>query len=201
MDKVQFIAHRVNTIEELKKIPKEYGVEIDLRDDHISGELIMVHDPFVQGQKFKDFLKEYDHKLIILNIKSERIEYTVLENIRDSGKDIDYFFLDSSFPMIYTLSNSGERKLALRYSEFESLDSIMLMKNRVDWIWVDCFTKFPLEKKTYDKLKKHFKLCYVSPELQQQPEKLLEYRKYILENDLVPDAICTKIYNVDKWNK
>lgn len=29
----EYIAHRINTIEELAKLPTEYGVELDLRDD------------------------------------------------------------------------------------------------------------------------------------------------------------------------
>lgn len=30
---MEFIAHRVNTFAELQALPKEYGVELDLRDD------------------------------------------------------------------------------------------------------------------------------------------------------------------------
>ena len=30
---MEYIAHRINTIAELKKLPEEYGVELDLRDD------------------------------------------------------------------------------------------------------------------------------------------------------------------------
>ena len=29
----EYIAHRINTKEELLKLPEEYGVELDLRDD------------------------------------------------------------------------------------------------------------------------------------------------------------------------
>ena len=29
---IEFIAHRINTLNELKQIPNQYGVEIDLRD-------------------------------------------------------------------------------------------------------------------------------------------------------------------------
>jgi hypothetical protein len=28
---MEFVAHRINTLEELKKLPEEYGVEIDLK--------------------------------------------------------------------------------------------------------------------------------------------------------------------------
>ena len=30
---MEFIAHRINSMQELKSIPVEYGVELDLRDD------------------------------------------------------------------------------------------------------------------------------------------------------------------------
>jgi hypothetical protein len=37
------ICHRINTIEELKKIPKEYGVEIDVRG--YGDKMVLTHDP------------------------------------------------------------------------------------------------------------------------------------------------------------
>ena len=41
---MEYIAHRINTVEELKKTPKECGVELDLRD--FGDRLILQHDPF-----------------------------------------------------------------------------------------------------------------------------------------------------------
>ena len=96
-----FVAHRINTIEELKKIDKEYGIEIDIRD--YGNKLILKHDPFINinenNEELEEFLKYYQHRFIILNIKSERIEYKVLELMRKYNIT-DYFFLDSPFPMI-----------------------------------------------------------------------------------------------------
>ena len=43
-----FSCHRINTVNELKKIPLEYGIEIDLRDN-LNGEIYIAHDPFVNG--------------------------------------------------------------------------------------------------------------------------------------------------------
>ena len=52
----EMIAHRINTLDELKKLPLSCGVELDLRDH---GErLIMQHDPFTDGEDFEDYLKE-----------------------------------------------------------------------------------------------------------------------------------------------
>ena len=61
-----FIAHRINTIEELKQIPEKYGIEIDIRDE--KNDLILVHDPFKTGEKLDDFLKYYNKSFIILKV-------------------------------------------------------------------------------------------------------------------------------------
>ena len=194
---MEYIAHRINTVEELKQIPYEYGVELDLRD--YGDRLILQHDPFKDGEDFEEYLKHYNHGTMILNIKSERIEHKVLELIKkyDVKK---YFFLDSSFPMIYLLSNNNEKNIALRFSEFEGIDTILNMKNKVEWIWVDCFSKLPITNENYMLLKANgFKFCLVSPELQGQSEKLEEYKEYLNCNNIVFDAICTKNYNIDTW--
>ena len=195
---MEYIAHRINAIEELKQIPKEYGVELDLRD--YGERLILQHDPFKDGEDFEEYLKHYNHGTMILNIKSERIEHKVLELIQKYNIK-KYFFLDSSFPMIYLLSKSGEKNIALRFSEFEGIDTILNMKGKVEWIWVDCFTKLPITAENYKLLKEHgFKFCLVSPELQGQNEKLEYYKKYLHLEGIFFDAICTKVYNIDKWN-
>lgn len=194
---MEFIAHRINTIEELKQVPTEYGVELDLRD--FGERLILQHDPFKDGEDFEEYLKHYKHGTMILNIKSERIEHKVLELIQKYGIK-KYFFLDSSFPMIYLLSKSGEKNIALRFSEFEGVDTILAMAGKVEWVWVDCFTKLPITTENYKLLKDHgFKFCLVSPELQQQNDKLMEYKKYLIAHNIFFDAICTKIYNIERW--
>lgn len=192
----RFCCHRINTINELKNIPKEYGIELDLRDN-VNGDIHIAHDPFILGELFEEYLKHYHHSFIILNIKSEQIEWTVLELLKKYNIH-NYFFLDSSFPMIHKLVLKGETNIALRFSEFEGLDTIRTMCNKVNWIWIDCFTKNPLDFKIYNELKKmNYKLCFVSPELQQQPKKLLEYKHYFQENHISLDMVCTKF--VDRW--
>lgn len=195
---MELIAHRINTVEELKALPVQYGVELDLRDD-LNGRIYIQHNPFEPGEDFEDYLKEYHHGTMILNIKSERIEHKALEMI--ANHDVkDYFFLDSSFPMIKLLSDMGEHKIALRFSELEGLDTIRNMAGKADWIWVDCFTRLPIDKESYAELKAlGYKLCMVSPELEGQPEKLEEYKKFLEENEIVMDAVCTKFYNFKRW--
>lgn len=195
-----YIAHRINTIEELDRLPSQYGVELDLRDD-LNGRIYIQHNPFEPGEDFEEYLKHYHHGLMILNIKSERIEHKVLELIGQYNVK-SYFFLDSSFPMIKLLSDMGETNIALRFSELEGLDTIRNMAGKATWVWVDCFTKLPIDKNSYSELKKlGYKLCMVSPELEGQPEKIDQYKTFLKENAIVMDAVCTKIYNMERWKR
>ncbi len=198
MIQTEFIAHRINTVAELLSLPDGIGLELDLRDR--GEDLILQHDPFKEGELFETFLKSYQHrKTLILNIKSERIELKVLELLKQY-KIEEYFFLDSSFPMIVHLGKLGERKIAVRFSEWESLESVLLLKGLVDWVWVDCFTKLPLDHSIYRKLKDAgFKLCLVSPELQGRPEDIPNYKTMLESENIAFDAICTKIKNFSLW--
>lgn len=197
---MEYIAHRINTVEELRNLPAEYGVELDLRDS-LDGSIYIQHNPFEPGEDFEDYLKEYHHGTMILNIKSERIELKILE-LLTKYKIKRYFFLDSSFPMIYLLSRKGERNIALRISEMEGLDTARNMAGEVDWIWVDCFTRIPIDKKEYDELKMlGYRLCFVSPELEGRPEDVRNYATWLEKQGMKMDAVCTKVYNIEQWEK
>ena len=194
---MEFIAHRVNTIEELKKVPEDFGVELDVRDS--GNDLIIVHNPFETGENFEEYLKHYKHGTMIVNVKSERIEHRIIELLEKYSIN-NYFFLDSSIPMIYLLSNMGNMNSAVRFSEIEPIELALAMKGRAKWVWVDCFTKLPINKENYKILKDNgFKLCLVSPELQGQDEKIEKYKEYLEKNNIIFDAICSKIYNYNRW--
>lgn len=197
---MEYIAHRINTKAELSALSKNYGVELDLRDD-LNGRIYIQHNPFEPGEDFEEYLKYYHHGTMILNVKSERIEHKILELINKYNVK-NYFFLDSTFPMIKLLSDLGERKIALRFSEFEGMETLEVMKGKVEWVWVDCFTKFPMNKMINKRIKElGYKICIVSPELQGQQEKLEEYKNFIKKENLFIDAICTKVYNITKWKE
>ena len=197
---MEYIAHRVNTVDELIKLPKEYGVELDLRDN-LDGRIYIQHNPFEPGEDFGDYLKEYHHGTMILNVKSERIEFKILKMLPKYDVK-SYFFLDSSFPMIYLLSKEGEKNIALRLSEFEGMDTIRNMKGKVKWVWLDCFNKIPIEKNEFDELKEMgYQVCFVSPELEGRDKDIEDYAEYLKNQDMQLDAICTKSYNIDLWKK
>ncbi|MBR1843347.1 MAG: hypothetical protein IJ793_00500 [Opitutales bacterium] len=195
-----FIAHRINTIAELKNLPSYFGAELDLRDD-LNGRIYIQHNPFESGDDFEDFLKEYHHGIMILNIKSERIELNCLKLLAKFNIK-NYFFLDSTFPMIWLLSHQGEKNIALRISEVEGLDTAINMAGKIDWIWVDCFSRIPIGHKEYKELKNlGYKLCFVSPELENRDWDIETYAKIIKREGIIFDAICTKQHNICRWKK
>lgn len=195
---MEFIAHRINTLQELKNLPEEFGVELDLRDD-LNGKIYIQHNPFEPGEDFEDYLRAYHHGTMILNVKSERIEHKILD-LMQIYKIEKYFFLDSTFPMIKLLSDLGERNIAIRFSEFEGMDTVRKMAGKVNWIWADTFTKLPIDNLIFTEMKElGYNICLVSPELQGQPEKIELYGEQILQERIDWDAICTKIYNIGKW--
>jgi hypothetical protein len=187
------VAHRINTLEQLRLVPANYGIELDIRSE--GTDLILQHDPFVTGESFEELLKEYKHQLLILNTKSEGMESRILDLMHRYNIE-NYFFLDMSFPYLVKYAKSGTRTIAVRYSEYEPLELALTMAGLVDWVWVDCFSRFPLDNKSYTKLKEHFKIALVSPELQGHPVSMIEdYKQQLKGMDI--DAVCTK--RPDLW--
>ena len=187
------IIHRINTKEELKNIPSKYGVEVDIRSS--GDKLIMSHDPFIHGEDFMDWMSLYKHGTLILNVKEEGLEDRLISVMANFLID-DFFFLDQSFPFLLKTSRQGESRSAVRVSEFEDVYTAMNLAGTVQWVWVDCFSKFPLSKQQADLLQIEggFKLCFVSPELQSRADKggIINFRKKIEARGIIGDAVCTK---------
>lgn len=187
------ILHRINTKKELLKIKKTYGVEVDIRSH--KEKLIIHHNPFCGGEDFLDWVSAYDHQVLILNVKEEGLEDRLI-SIMTKQKIENYFFLDQSFPFLMKTIKNGESRVAVRISEFESMETAMNLKGKVDWLWVDCFSKFPLTKLQSDILRNEgrFQLCFVSPELQGREDKngIISFRKQIESLGINGDAVCTK---------
>lgn len=185
------VRHRRNTVEELRATPPELGIELDLRSR--GDELIIHHDAFVDGERFLDWLDGYRHGLLILNVKEEGLEERLIALMRERGIE-SYFFLDQSFPFLVRTANRGESRCAVRVSEFESIDTALSLAGRIEWVWVDCFTRFPLDGAQARRLQQAgFKLCLVSPELQgRDPGEIAALRALLAREGIQAEAVCTK---------
>ena len=185
------IHHRRNSIELINQTPKNFGVEIDIRT--YKNELIVNHEPYENGIKLMELLKFYNHQFLILNTKEEGLEKKILKMMLEF--DIKSFFLlDQSFPFLVKTLLSGEKRCAIRVSEYESVKTALSLSGLAEWIWIDVFNKFPISKSDYINLKDAgFKLCLVSPELQQHSfDKVMSIKKFLKEKNIVIDAVCTK---------
>jgi len=194
-----YVAHRINEINQLKQTPSEMGVEIDIRSN--GQDLILQHDPFTAGTKFHDWLKCYQHQLIILNIKEEGLEERILSYLNEFNIT-NYFFLDQSFPFLVKSARQGQKQSAVRLSEYESIYTAITLARQVNWVWIDYFTKFPLNRSEVNELKQlDFKLCMVSPELQgYDPEvEINKLADLFSSSQIQLDAICTK--RPDIWKE
>ena len=188
---MEIIAHRINTIDQLKNLNFNLGVEVDIRSNEKN--LIICHDPFSDYINFKDWLSFYNHGTLVLNVKENGLEEELLKTLQDFKKE-NFFILDQAFPYLINTIESGEKRCAIRLSEYESINTVLSLKDKLNWVWIDFFTKFPLDFEIYKVLKKHnFKLCIVSPELQGHKNSVcLELKNYIKSNEMNFDAVCTK---------
>ena len=158
------IKHRINKIEELINLDPKYGAEIDIRS--YGNDLILQHDPFVKGELFNEWIKFFKHKFLILNVKEEGLEESLIKKMNDL-KIKNYFFLDQSFPFLLKFSKLCNYRSAIRFSEYEAIQTPYSVSHFCSWVWVDCFNTLPLTKKNLFKFKKqNYKICLVSPELQ-----------------------------------
>ena len=194
---MKLIAHRRNTLAELNATPVRYGIEVDIRSH--GDKLVIHHDPFVAGELFEAWIAAYRHGTLILNVKEEGLEPRLIDLMQRSGIE-DYFFLDQSFPFLVKYSRLGVRRCAVRVSEFESINTALTLAGKVEWIWVDCFTQFPLSHDDAGMLQEAgFKLCLVSPELQGRDAEteIAQLVQLLQERNIRAEAVCTK--RPDLW--
>jgi hypothetical protein len=181
----------------LNTIPPEYGVEIDVRD--YNGEVIIEHDPFIGGLKLIDYIIHYRHSFLIVNVKSEGIENEVIKILGDRLIR-NYFFLDSTVPVMVKLGTTSKIHIATRVSEFEPLSYANAMSRIASWIWLDCFNNIPIDSREFQDLKNMgYKICIVSPDLQGRGHDIDKYCLHYLQNQMIPHAICAKIQNIESW--
>lgn len=186
----KIIRHRVNRKADVLRLDPAWGAEVDIRS--IRKKLISVHDPYKNGESFSSLVQSMGRRLkgpIILNPKEDGLESDIISLVKKAGIK-DYFFLDLTIPTTVKLAMKRRIKnIAIRVSEVEPVEFALKFKNRVNWIWLDCFSGKPASKKTILKLRKHFRICLVSPEMEgYSPSRIRVFKKL----KPLADAVCTK---------
>ena len=195
---MKIYSHRVNTISALEKVHPSYGVEIDLRT--YSGNLILAHDPFIVGELFSEWLKHWRGQSLILNVKEDALENSILEYLLKFGIT-DFFFLDQSYPSIRRTINMGVTQVATRVSDFEDVETSL--KSGSGWVWLDSFSgNWDFLKEAVPALNQNGqRTCLVSPELQRADSsaELASLQEMIEKSNFNIDSVCTKIPGA--WEK
>lgn len=192
---MQIIIHRVNKIADLKNVPSEYGVEIDIRA--YGDKLVLTHEPFESGDDLEEYLKNYHHAFVIFNIKEAGIEKRVIE-LAKKYKVKDYFLLDVEPYWIHHATEGGFKNIAIRYSENEPINMALKYKNKANWLWIDIPTKLPLSP-TIVKQMKGYKTCLVCPERWGRPKEIALYIKKMKALKFNLDAVMTSMKHVPEW--
>lgn len=194
------IIHRVNTIADLKTLPADVGVEIDVRP--YADQLILNHEAFETGELVEDYfaaLAERKQAFVIVDMKAEWVCDKVLALLEKYGIE-NYFLLGVTIPETVALLKKGVRKIAPRFSECEPIQGILALADQVDWVWVDVFTKLPLDTQSYKQLKeKGLKICLVCPERWGRPQDIVAYKEQMRRDGVEIDAIMTARTYVDQW--
>jgi hypothetical protein len=185
------IKHRVNSRKELNKVPFHYGIEADVQLHN--NEIYLGHDPGQVTERFVDFMNDFNHRIFAVNIKQEGIEEEVLEILERFRCD-RFFLFDVSFPQLMRLMATGESRIALRISDFESLSNIELLLERISWLWIDSFFDANYLQELDFLNSKSVKKCLVSPELHTSRPETLNQKIFeqLSKISITFDAVCTK---------
>ena len=186
--------HRCNTTKLLNETPTSYGIEMDLRTH--KEEIIVTHDPFSSGPLFSDWLSDYKHSGLILNVKEEGLEDRILEIISKFGVS-NYFFLDQSYPfMVKWLMKGFNQHIAARVSEYESINSFKSLVATPSYIWCDSFTGSWAHLPDVIELaqEKKIQVVIVSPELHSRSSQneVKELQQMLMGYKFEGVSVCTK---------
>ncbi len=194
---MEIIIHKINNIKSLRQIQKNFGTEIDIKS--YKSKLILNHEPYKSGELLEDYLSAYKNGTLILNIKESGIEDDVI-NLTKKYKIKSYFLLDCEMPYIFQKIKKNFKKMAIRFSEYEPIEISKKFINKVDWIWIDTYTKLPVNFTNIKTIKK-FKSCIVCPERWGREKDIKKYFYKMRKMNFLPDSVMTSKKNSLKWLK
>lgn len=180
------IWHRVNTIERLKDIDINDGVEIDVRSN--KGIPYLSHFIDEDGVDFEEWLKHYNLKgTLVINVKEEGLEMIILK-LLVKYNITNYMFLDE--PFWYLLNSSrklNNKNFAIRVSKFESVETALKSRELSDWVWYDYFDNYINTNDIKKLIEAGFKVIMPAPEL---VNSTVDYYNELVKHNLNIHAIC-----------
>lgn len=193
---MEIIVHRVNKINELLGLDHQYGVEVDLRS--FGSNIILNHDPYVNGDNFQDYIENYKHGTLVANIKESGIENEVIKIIKTNKKIKNFFLLDVEIPYLFECLKKKNKNCAIRVSYFEPLIQQIKFKPIFNWFWIDTIKKFNFTTEDIDILNNN-KVCLVCPERWSKPKLIKYYKKFFKRNKIKVNSVMTSHKYINDW--
>ena len=109
-----------------------------------------------------------------------------------------YFLLDVEMPYLYSSSKKGNKNIAVRFSEFESIKTVEYFNNLVDWVWIDTVNTLPVQRENLPIIS-DFKSCLVCPERWGRKKDIKNYKKILEKLHYEPSAVMTSFDCVKLW--
>lgn len=159
---MQIISHRVNTVAALNSTPRHYWVEVDIRVHE--NQIVLQHDPYGQGEALSDWLSEYEHEGIVLNVKADGLEETLIEAMARAGVG-EFFILDSQPATTYRLPTHFRKNIAVRVSDLEQPTAEAYLLHSGGWAWLDVFEHPEIMIQRLDNIPSDIRICLASPDI------------------------------------
>jgi len=188
---MEYIAHRVNDKNQLADLDPKLGCEMDIRSR--GDRMVVHHEAFTDADDLDAWLGEYARtrreRTLILNPKEDGLDEAIGELLKKHAIE-NYFYLDLTVPSAVRMAiRGGERRIAIRVSEYEPIEHALTFAGKADWIWLDSFSGDVPNSEMVERLKKDFKICLVSPELEGYDRDRIAAFKVLAP---LCDAVCTK---------
>ena len=108
--------------------------------------------------------------------------------------------LDVEFPFIIKSLDNNAKKIAMRFSKYEDIETIKHFIGRIDWVWIDTYKLLSFSKEAIKILKK-FKTCLVCPERWGMVNSIGYYKRAFMDLDFNYDAVMTNFKCVKYWEE
>ena len=107
-----------------------------------------------------------------------------------------YFLLDVEMPYVFSSLKTRNKNIAIRFSEYESIETVKFFMKKFKWIFIDTVTRLPINKKNLSTISK-FKSCLVCPERWGQKNKISQYLQKLKKTGVELDAVMTSMATVN----
>ena len=94
---------------------------------------------------------------------------------------------------------NGESAVAVRFSDYESIDTVRGFVGYADWVWIDTVKNLPIDDINWPVLRK-FKQCLVCPERWGRKGDIASYSEILRRMNYSVDAVMTNLECAQLWH-